>query len=152
MGDASSGLRFRRLPVALTVVLAALSAVVGSVALVTPDAINAVWRSDDASVRDFSAAHLYGYTSAALTACPLKEGPAWGAFERTLAEERAKNALLSDVSEGFATFDRDASTHGLSTICDQALNLYGTGNSEFGFLLSTSAGSGYPAAPLRSGY
>lgn len=153
MRDVSFGLSLRHLLLALTVILVALSAAVGSGALRTLGSVDAARRAD-VSRGEISPAYLYGYTSAALTACPLEEGPAWEAFERALAEQgqSAENGFLAEVSEGFATFDRDANAHGHSTVCDQALNLYGTRDSDHGLLLSNSIVDGEAIAPSRGGY
>lgn len=151
MRDVSFGLTLRRFSVALGAMLALLSVGIGSGALSTLGSVDAA-RPADAWVGDVSPAYLYGYTSAALTACPLQEGPAWRDFERALADYRAKNAFLEDVSRGFAAFDRDANANGYPTVCDQALNSYGARDSDSGILLTTSIAAADRVAPLRVGH
>jgi len=75
-----------------------------------------------------SADYLFGFASAAVTACPLKPGAAWQTLG-TLVSTNGAGEVPHDLRRGFAAFATLSEQVGAAAACDQALTLFGPAGS-----------------------
>ncbi len=75
-----------------------------------------------------SADYLFGFASAAMTACPLEPGAAWQTLG-TLVSTNGAGEVPRDLTRGFAAFATLSEQIGAAAACDQALTLFGPAGS-----------------------
>lgn len=75
-----------------------------------------------------SADYLFGFASAAMTACPLEPGAAWQKL-RTLVSTTGAGEVPQDLTRGFAAFATLSERLGAAAACDQAISLFGPAGS-----------------------